>query len=64
MRPTGFVRDESANPPITDMIVHAANVAMGHQRKSLASFDHLIGDCEQLIWNDDGERIGCLEVDD
>ena len=24
-----IVRDESANPPITDMIVHAANVAMG-----------------------------------
>ena len=25
------VRDESANPPITDMIVHAANVAMGEE---------------------------------
>jgi hypothetical protein len=24
-----IVRDESANPPITDMIAHAANVAMG-----------------------------------
>jgi hypothetical protein len=28
------VRDESANPPITDMIVHAANVAMGQEETS------------------------------
>ena len=26
-----IVRDEFANPPITDVIVHAANVVMGHK---------------------------------
>jgi hypothetical protein len=38
-----IVRDESANPPITDMIVHAANVAMGHKRSSAC--DELLQYC-------------------
>jgi hypothetical protein len=58
-----IVQDESANPPITDMIVHAANVAMGQQATSRLLFDHLVGEHEQVVRNSEAERIGGLEVD-
>src|SRR5712692_6532637 len=29
-----------------------------------ASFDHLVGDREQLVWNGEAERLRSLEVDD
>ena len=39
---------------------HTVMSALGQMR----SFDHLVGDREEFIWDSETKRLGCLEIED
>ena len=50
----------SGLPPSTDIV----GVRRHQKCQEATSFDHLVGECQQLRWNFDAQRLGCPHVND
>src|SRR5450631_4468520 len=58
-------RGTSVLPLAADIVSLPRHVRLVPTRDSKSFlFDHLVGECEQLVWNGEAQRLRSLEVDD